>query len=521
VGKHQEERTFPMQTNFKSNSSFTPIPIENGLCVLSGYGIKVNVSGNRLHCQDGIGVSRRESYFHRATSGLKRLVLLSKDGYISLEAFQWLQDIKASILLIGNDGKVIFSYANPGSDYPQIRRSQAIALFSPIGLEITRELIKTKIQKQAEVIDKITNGQNDLIAFIPMIDNCKNAEEIQAVEATAAARYWKLWSGVPITYVKKDINRIPEHWLTFGERRSPVSNDTRKAANPGNALLNYAYAILEGETALAALTLGLDPGLGLMHTDQPSTKGLVYDLMEVGRPEVDFWLYRFLQKTVFTYHDFWETERGETRLSLELRKTLTKNASEFSALMGTWVEFVAQRLSSKPAPTLLTQSNRSKGRDKYRKNTITRVSRSINVSSRCVSCGKPIEKGRVYCDDCLPEEKQEQLTRFSASGPKRLQEMRDSGIDPAHGGELGKKRGNRNRKHILENKKWDKQNMNNLDDIHFEKDILPGLQDMPIRKIQKATGLSLRYCSLIRQGKVPHKRHWENLLKLVLVKNEK
>jgi CRISPR/Cas system-associated endonuclease Cas1 len=66
-----------------------------------------------------------------------------------------------------------------------------------------------------------------------------------------------------------------------------------------------------------------------MHTDQPGTKGLIYDLMEVGRPDVDFRLVRFLQKSVFTDDDFWETERGETRLSIELRRILTQNASEF------------------------------------------------------------------------------------------------------------------------------------------------------------------------------------------------
>jgi len=167
----------------------------------------------------------------------------------------------------------------------------------------------------------------------------------------------KQWANVSLNFIKKDLKSIPKHWLTFGERKSPVSNDTRKAANPGNGLLNYAYAILEGDTALAALTLGLDPGLGLMHTDQDGTKGLFYDLMEVGWPDVDLWLYRFLQQMVFKRNDFYETEWGETCLSIELRRALTRNASEFSRDIGSWVEFVAQRFSAKQAPNLLTQNH--------------------------------------------------------------------------------------------------------------------------------------------------------------------
>ena len=454
-----------------------------------------------------------------ATSGLNKLAILSTDGYISLEAFQWLQDIKASILIIGNNGEPILAFSGLGSDYPQIRRAQAVALYTPTGLEITRELIKAKIRKQAEVLEKITNNSNGLFDFIPLVDRCQNSTDIQWIEANAAVKYWKQWANVPLRFAKQQRNQIPAHWFTFGDRKSPVSNDTRKAANPANALLNYGYAILEGETSLAIMTLGLDPGLGFMHTDQPGSRGLVYDIMEVGRPDVDYWLYRFLQEIVFTGDDFWETERGEVRLSLELRRILTKNASEFSNSIGPWVEFISQRLSSKQAPTLLTQSNRSKGRDKYRKNSHNQATQLITISSRCVSCGKEIEKGRTYCDNCLPEERQEQLTRFITSGPKRLKELRDSGFDLAHGGEVGKKRGNRNRKHILENRKWDHQNLNELLNIDFEKDILPGLQCVPIRKIQKVTGLSLRYCSLIRQGTVPHKRHWEKLRILIKINN--
>ena len=43
----------------------------------------------------------------------------------------------------------------------------------------------------------------------------------------------------------------------------------------------------------------------------------------------------------------------------------------------------------------------------------------------------------------------------------------------------------------------------------FRRDILPLNQNVPLSRLQRATGLSLRYASLIRRGeRTPHPRHW-------------
>jgi CRISPR-associated protein Cas1 len=40
------------------------------------------------------------------------------------------------------------------------------------------------------------------------------------------------------------------------------------ATSPANAILNYLYAILETETRVALYTVGLDPSVGILHTDR-------------------------------------------------------------------------------------------------------------------------------------------------------------------------------------------------------------------------------------------------------------
>jgi len=48
--------------------------------------------------------------------------------------------------------------------------------------------------------------------------------------------------------------------------------------------------------------------------------------------------------------------------------------------------------------------------------------------------------------------------------------------------------------------------------VGFTRKILPALREFTIARLVAATGLSARYCSLIRLGKrAPHPRHWEAL----------
>jgi hypothetical protein len=109
----------------------TPVPEEakaaSGVVVAGGYGLKLRVWRGRLQVDDGLGPNRRSRLFHRATSGLKRLVVLGHTGYISLEALRWLADIKAAYLQIDADGRVLATFGPPGTDRPGLRRAQAIA----------------------------------------------------------------------------------------------------------------------------------------------------------------------------------------------------------------------------------------------------------------------------------------------------------------------------------------------------------------------------------------------------------
>jgi CRISPR-associated protein Cas1 len=92
------------------------------------------------------------------------------------------------------------------------------------------------------------------------------------------------------------------------------------------AILNYLYAILEAETRLACLTVGLDPGLGLVHVDYRNRDSFALDLMEAARLQVDTHLLELLQTRKFTRRAFAETARGVYRINPPLSHELAETA---------------------------------------------------------------------------------------------------------------------------------------------------------------------------------------------------
>jgi hypothetical protein len=86
--------------------------------------------------------------------------------------------------------------------------------------------------------------------------------------------------------------------------------------------------------------------------------------------------------------------------------------------------------------------------------------------------------------------------------------------DPTHGATAAARRAGANVTRKREAREWDVQHGKLVDLSAFQRDILPLIQDIPLSRLQRATGLSLRYVSLIRRGeRTPHPRHWQEFIR--------
>src|SRR5229473_4954716 len=287
---------------------------KNGVLAVSGYGIRVAVERGHLVVEDGVGNERRCGRFARVPRTLKRIVVLGHSGIISFEALRWIQDIGAAFVQIDSDGKLIIASGPSGLNDARLRRAQALASTNGLGLEIARELLREKLKGQAKNLEMLSASVQAALEIKKCIAELPHdvlPEDLRGTEARAAIAYWGAWHDIPVQFEHREAEHVPDHWLTFGQRHSLLSKPSpRRAINPANAILNYLYAILEAEARIAALRMGLDPGLGLLHADQRARDSLPCDLMETVRPTVDAFVLELLAARTFRKSDLFETRDG-------------------------------------------------------------------------------------------------------------------------------------------------------------------------------------------------------------------
>jgi hypothetical protein len=303
---------------------------------------------------------------------------------------------------------------------------------------------------------------------------------------------------------------VPEHWCRFGTRKSPLTGSQRLAANPGNAILNYLYAVLESETRLAVAALGLDPGLGFWHADTPARDSLACDLMEPIRPNVDAFLLDWITREPLKRGWFFEQRDGNCRLMSSLAIELSQTAPIWARAVAPFAEWVAKALWSgrSRSENLSSPATRLTQRHKRDARGTPPLPPSVKTPKRenmCRGCGKTIRVGRTNCGHCATEGATQRLADAARIGrlASRTPEAR------------AKHRASR-RRHAEGISAWDPASQPAwLTTEAYRDRIQPLLARASSSAIAASVGVSRGYAGRIRQGYRPHPRHWEALADLV------
>lgn len=478
-----------------------------GVLTLYGYGIRVTMQAGHLQIEDGIGPERRRLRLPRINHRLKRLVCISEDGFVTLSALKWLTEIGASFVMLDRLGKVRVVTGPTSASDARLRRSQAMALSDGTALPIACELMTAKLTGQQTVArEKLKNVSvaNVLVELKDRLSQVQTIDAIRTIESRAASEYWGAWREIPVLFPRKDLSRIPTHWLTFGPRHSPLTGGPRLSVNPANSLLNYTNAVAESECRLAARTCGLDPGIGFVHKDTANRDSLALDLIETIRPAIEAWLLDWLMNEPLQRSDFSESPNGNCRISSSLCSKLSETALTWGKLVAPWAEYVAHMLWSSAASrtrsasafkTPLTQSHRREA-----KGASVPKAKIPKVQHVCRGCGKPLGKDHENCGDCAP--------------PKEMM------IAAARLGRVAAKTFEARRKHAKSMSRqararyaWNPSNQPLwLTSDFFSENVQPLLAHVSASVIQSRLGVSRYYASKIRQGQCrPHPRHWDEL----------
>ena len=482
---------------------------KNGVLTLSGYGIKVRMQSGHLEIEDGVGPERRTIRLPRVGHGLRRLVCISEDGFVTLSALQWLADIEASFVMLDRLGKVQFVTGPTAPSDARLRRSQAVALGNGVGLEISRALIDAKLQGQQRLLrERLNDPANSdvIVGFRERLHAAESVEVIRILEAHAAISYFSALRNIRVLWPTADLGRIPEHWKTVGSRRSPLSGGPRLAVTPVHAILNFCFALLESETRLAVSALGLDPGLGLgLHTDTPNRDSLALDVLEPVRPDVEAWVLKWIACEPLCRADFFENANGNCRLTSHLCSKLSETANVWGRLVAPWAEYVQRALwantsryrSSRLIPTRLTQQHRRNAKGAAAPRVVMPKPHPL-----CLGCGARVRKTKTYCAVCS-----EPVTRDNFDAGRKLAQHPESLA----------KRSATQRQHKQAISSWKPSDLPAwlTRDVYL-KQVQPALASVAKSRIRAALGVSEPYSSNIQAGKrMPHRRHWHALAELV------
>jgi len=489
-------------------SRVSSIP-KHGVLVLHGFGIKVRLDQNHFLAEWGVGLKRYRVRLSRVEGHkLRRVILLGSDGYISLEALRFISDVGATFSMINKRGKSLMVCSPISPSDSKLRRAQSLALLNGSALRISREIISEKLTGQAALVrDMLHNStaSDAILRFRTELSSAKSISSVRIIEAQAAKHYWNAWADVPVMWTKKDSRRIPDRWRHFGQRISELTHSPRLATNPPGSLLNMLYCLLENETRIALVAMGLLPDVGLLHVDTPNRDSLVFDVMEVCRVKCDAFLLHWLQTEPFRKSDWWEDRDGSCRMVTSLAIKLCQTTDTWRRFVAPVAEYVAQELSSsihRPTssarhliPTRLSQRHRRtvKGSD------VPAVT-FPTADHLCSGCGKKIPRGKSHCLKCsIP------VTRKNFATGRKVAQRTESLV----------KRSGTMQTHKAAIDNWQPSDLPSwlTREFYIER-IIPALANIPKVRIQETLGVSEPYAAQIQKGIIPHMRHWSTLAKL-------
>lgn len=300
--------------------------------VLTGHGVQLRIEHGALLVRNGFThyPQKREEWriFPGDRHMPSRIVLIDTDGSVSVGVMRWLTEQHVPLVMLDWQGGLVTACgANSTMDGIPLRDAQTAALSNGAGLEVAKELIRAKIRGSISTLWVIPDSPKRdhalcrLLGCVEELDKgLLNVRDILLIEARAAAAYFGCWQGIALKWKGIVRRPVPAAWATVGIRGQMVGATNRHADHPVNAMLNYAYRVLESQVQIAALTAGLDPAISYLHSVKQGRMSLVYDLMEPLRPEADRLILEFVRSHTFASGDFTISTNGVCRLHPQLAK---------------------------------------------------------------------------------------------------------------------------------------------------------------------------------------------------------
>ena len=155
-------------------------------------------------------------------------------------------------------------------------------------------------------VEKVKHASMLLKEATVRIRDCESKDRLRGFEGGAASVYFGVFDEL-ILQQKKDFS-------FSGRNKRPPTDYV-------NAMLSFVYTLLTNNIAAALETVGLDPYVGVLHTERPGRVSLALDLIEELRPVLaDRFVLSLINKKIVQRGDFLKKENGAVLMKVEARK---------------------------------------------------------------------------------------------------------------------------------------------------------------------------------------------------------
>ena len=307
--------------------------------VLNGHGLSIAVDKGTLIIRNGnthYPAEVREYRFFKGELALPpRIVLVDGSGNITLDALDWLAKQKVDLIRLNYDGRIITMAGADGysADRQNVTWQIATRANEAKRVAFSVSLIESKIKEtlwnleyllpESTSRDKaVKNTKAALKTF--QTSPPQTVSKLLGIEGVVAQGYFYAWRALDMKWKASKRFIIPDEWKRFFARsslRTEKRPTNKRATHPINAMLNYAYTVLESSVRIQAIAEGYDPAIGIMHDwNSPDRHSFIFDLMEPQRPVVDRGILKLIQEHTFSGADFILQSDGVCRLNPELAR---------------------------------------------------------------------------------------------------------------------------------------------------------------------------------------------------------
>lgn len=302
--------------------------------VLCGHGVALKIEGGSLLVRNGFThhpQEREEFRFFKGSLDIPpQIIVLDGSGNITFDVLNWLAEQNVTLTRLTWQGEIATVAASNGyaANPHRVNWQRETRADHTARMSWCIDLISRKIEGCILTLEKAVPRSSRWNAAMERAYADLSALELtppqdivglRIIEANSAAAYFRAWRDIPIKWRGLTRNPIPDDWKSVGARTSDFAlAGNRNASHPVNAMLNYAYTVVESQQRLKAIAEGYDPTIGIMHESRPGASAFVYDTMEPERAKVDRSLLDFIRSHTFDPADFVLRRDGVVRLNPRL-----------------------------------------------------------------------------------------------------------------------------------------------------------------------------------------------------------